>query len=159
MRTRTPRRAPERRSKSAADGLMPLPTCGHEVTATLHALGCGRNAGAYYTDDPNREARPRTRDNYYSQGGSGTWWSRGSTIVRTGAPVDTETFRDLCAGFDPRTGKAWCGVLVSSIELGGILRFRRQRPSESFGRPARLNSAPCWSAFNRRPSIRLSSLW
>src|SRR5260370_2967435 len=46
--------------------------------------------------------------------------------------------------------RAWCGVLVSSIELGGILRFRRQRPSESFGRPVRLNSAPCWSAFNRR---------
>ncbi|WP_354257760.1 MobF family relaxase [Bradyrhizobium sp. F1.13.3] len=75
------------------------------MTATLHALGCGRSAGAYYTDDPNREARPRTRDNYYSQGGSGTWWSRGSTIVRNGAPVDTETFRDLCAGVDPRTGK------------------------------------------------------
>jgi conjugative relaxase-like TrwC/TraI family protein len=75
------------------------------VTATLHALGCGRSAGGYYIDDPNREARPRTRDNYYSQGGIGTWWSRGSTIVRTGAPIDTETFRDLCAGFDARTGK------------------------------------------------------
>jgi conjugative relaxase-like TrwC/TraI family protein len=75
------------------------------VTATLHALGCGRTAGAYYTDDPNREARPRTRDNYYSRDGNGTWWSNCSSLVRTGAPIDTETFRDLCAGVDPRTGE------------------------------------------------------
>jgi conjugative relaxase-like TrwC/TraI family protein len=75
------------------------------VTATLHALGCGRAAGAYYTEDPNREARPKSRDNYYTRDGNGTWWSSGSSLVRSGAPIDKETFRDLCGGFDPRTGK------------------------------------------------------
>jgi conjugative relaxase-like TrwC/TraI family protein len=75
------------------------------VTATLHALGCGRAAGTYYTDDPNREACPRSRDNYYTRDGGGTWWTTGNSIVRNGAPVDKNTFRDLCAGLDPRTGK------------------------------------------------------
>jgi conjugative relaxase-like TrwC/TraI family protein len=76
------------------------------MTATLHALGCGRGAGAYYTEDPNREARPRTRDNYYTRDdGSGTWWSTASSVVRNGSPIDKQTFRDLCAGIDPRTGK------------------------------------------------------
>jgi conjugative relaxase-like TrwC/TraI family protein len=75
------------------------------VTATLHALGCGRAAGAYYTEDPNREARPKSRDNYYTRDGNGTWWSSGSSLVRSGGPIDKETFRDLCGGFNPRTGK------------------------------------------------------
>jgi conjugative relaxase-like TrwC/TraI family protein len=75
------------------------------VTATLHALGCGRGAGAYYTEDPNREARPRSRDNYYTRDGNGTWWSSGSSLVRNGEAIDKETFRDLCGGFNPRTGK------------------------------------------------------
>jgi conjugative relaxase-like TrwC/TraI family protein len=75
------------------------------VTATLHALGCGRAAGAYYTEDPNREARPKSRDNYYTRDGNGTWWSSGSSLVRSGAPIDKETFQDLCGGFNPRTGK------------------------------------------------------
>jgi len=75
------------------------------VTATLHALGCGPSAGVYYTEDPNREAHPRSRDNYYTRDGNGTWWSSGSSLVRCGAPIDKETFRDLCGGFNPRTGK------------------------------------------------------
>ena len=75
------------------------------MTATLHALGCGRAAGACYTDDPNREARPKSRDNYYTHDGAGTWWTTGDSIVRHGASVDKETFRDLCGGIDPRTGK------------------------------------------------------
>ena len=76
------------------------------MTATLHALGCGRAAGAYYAEDPNREARPRSRDNYYTRDdGGGTWWSTASSVVRNGSPIDKETFRDLCAGIDPRTGK------------------------------------------------------
>ena len=76
------------------------------MTATLHALGCGRAAGAYYTEDPNREARPRSRDNYYTRDDSGgTWWSTASSVVRNGSSIDKETFRDLCAGIDPRTGK------------------------------------------------------
>jgi len=76
------------------------------MTATLHALGCGNSAGTYYTDDPNREARPRSRDNYYTRDGGGIWWTTGNSIVRHGAPVDKGTFRDLCGGFNPRTGKA-----------------------------------------------------
>lgn len=76
------------------------------MTATLHALGCGRAAGAYYTEDPNREARPRSRDNYYTRDdGGGTWWSTASSVIRNGSSIDRQTFRDLCAGIDPRTGK------------------------------------------------------
>ena len=83
---------------------------------TIHALGAGRDAGSYYTNDPNKEARPHRRDEYYvgSPGvpddagiageGGGVWWSSGETIVRHGAPVDREVFRDLCAGLDPRSG-------------------------------------------------------
>ena len=75
------------------------------MTATLHALGCGRSAGAYYIDDPNRETRPQFRDNYYTRDGTGTWWSTGSSLVRSGSPIDKETFRDLCGGIDPRNGR------------------------------------------------------
>ena len=82
------------------------------MTATLHALSVGRNAGAYYTSDPRREALPHRRDEYYvgekdgeARGaGGGLWWSSGSSLVQHGAPVDAEVFRDLCAGLDPRTG-------------------------------------------------------
>lgn len=84
------------------------------MTATLHALGMGRDAGAYYTSDPNREARPHRRDEYYVGGvdepdattgaGGGIWWSSGETIVAHGSAVDAEVFRDICAGLDPRTG-------------------------------------------------------
>ncbi|MET4715934.1 conjugative relaxase-like TrwC/TraI family protein [Bradyrhizobium japonicum] len=77
------------------------------MTASLHALGCGRSAGAYYTEDPNREASPRFRDNYYARDNvSGTWWSTSSSVVRNGSSIEKETFRDLCAGIDPRTGKS-----------------------------------------------------
>jgi conjugative relaxase-like TrwC/TraI family protein len=83
-----------------------MPNDGRQMTATLHALGCGRGAGAYYTEDPNRQARSRTRDTYYTRDdGSGTWWSTASSVVRNGSPIDKQTFRDLCAGIDPRTGK------------------------------------------------------
>lgn len=75
------------------------------MTASLHALGGGRDAGLYYVNDPNREARPRSRDEYYVRDGGGTWWSTGETIVRNGAEIDKDTFRDLCGGVDPRTGK------------------------------------------------------
>jgi conjugative relaxase-like TrwC/TraI family protein len=76
------------------------------MTATLHALGSGRGAGAYYTEDLNREARPRSRDNYYTRdGGGGTWWSTASGLVKNGSSIDRETFHDLCAGLDPRSGK------------------------------------------------------
>ncbi|WLB48304.1 MobF family relaxase [Bradyrhizobium ottawaense] len=74
------------------------------MTASLHALGGGRDAGLYYVNDPNREARPKSRDEYYVRDGGGTWWSTGETIVRHGAEIDKETFRDLCGGVDPTTG-------------------------------------------------------
>jgi conjugative relaxase-like TrwC/TraI family protein len=75
------------------------------MTASLHTLGGGRDAGLYYVNDPNREARPYSRDEYYVRDGGGVWWSTGETIVRHDAEINKETFRDLCAGLDPTTGK------------------------------------------------------
>lgn len=75
------------------------------MTASLHTLGAGRDAGLYYVNDPNREARPRSRDEHYIRDGGGVWWTTGETIVRHGAAIDKESFRDLCAGIDPRTGE------------------------------------------------------
>lgn len=76
------------------------------MTASLHALGNGRDAGLYYVNDPQREARPHARDEYYAADGGGVWWSTGQTVVRNGAAIDRESFRDLCAGFTPGSGKA-----------------------------------------------------
>jgi conjugative relaxase-like TrwC/TraI family protein len=73
------------------------------VTATLHALGCGASAGAYYTNDPYRETH--NRDEYYAQDGGGRWWTQGAAVVRHGAPIVLESFRDLCAGANPATGQ------------------------------------------------------
>lgn len=75
------------------------------MTASLHLLGTGAEAGNYYTLDSAREAKPRGRDEYYASDGGGLWWSSGETIVRHGALIDRGTFRDLCAGYDPSTGK------------------------------------------------------
>ena len=69
-------------------------------------MGAGPSAGTYYTHDSAREAKPSRRDEYYAQDGDGRWWSTGQTVVRHGAHIDVETFRDLCAGVDPRTGRA-----------------------------------------------------
>ncbi|RYB01652.1 MobF family relaxase [Lichenibacterium ramalinae] len=74
------------------------------MTASLHALGLGASAGAYYTNDPYRETQ--NRDDYYARDGGGVWWSPSGTVVRHGAPIDLRSFRELCAGLDPRTGKA-----------------------------------------------------
>jgi conjugative relaxase-like TrwC/TraI family protein len=73
------------------------------VTASLHRLGAGRPAGAYYTNDSAREARPDRRDEYYLADGGGIWWSSGGTVVRHGAAIDAASFRDLCAGLHPGT--------------------------------------------------------
>ena len=73
------------------------------MTATLHALGCGASAGAYYTNDPYRETH--NRDEYYVQDGGGRWWTQGAALVRHGTPVVLESFRDLCAGVNPATGQ------------------------------------------------------
>ncbi|RQH06874.1 MobF family relaxase [Bradyrhizobium sp. RP6] len=75
------------------------------MTASLRTLGVGRDAGLYYVNDPSREARPKSRDEYYVRDGGGSWWSTGETVVRHGSDIEKETFRDLCAGIDPRTGK------------------------------------------------------
>ena len=45
------------------------------MTASLHALGHGASAGAYYTNDPYRETH--NRDEYYVQDGGGRWWTQG----------------------------------------------------------------------------------
>lgn len=76
------------------------------MTASPHRLGAGPEAGNYYTNDSAREARPDRRDEYYAKDGDGVWWSTGETIVRHGAAIDRQSFRDLCAGIDPRTGNA-----------------------------------------------------
>ena len=76
------------------------------MTASLHRLGAGPAAGLYYTNDSQREARPDRRDEYYAKDGDGVWWSSGGTVVRHGAAIDAASFRDLCAGYHPGTGKA-----------------------------------------------------
>lgn len=75
------------------------------MTASLHRLGAGAEAGLYYTNDSQREARPDRRDEYYLADGGGVWWSSGETIVCHGAAIDAASFRDLCAGYHPATGK------------------------------------------------------
>ncbi|MGX9984666.1 MobF family relaxase [Methylobacterium fujisawaense] len=75
------------------------------MTASLHRLGAGPAAGLYYTNDSQREARPDRRDEYYLADGGGVWWSSGQTVVRHGAAIDAASFRDLCAGIHPATGK------------------------------------------------------
>ncbi|WP_245974121.1 MobF family relaxase [Bosea caraganae] len=84
-----------------------------------HRLGAGAQAAAYYTSDSKREARPDRRDDYYARDGGGVWWTTSGTVVRHDAPIDNASFRDLCAGVDPRTGQPlvrgagpthWAGV-------------------------------------------------
>ncbi len=75
------------------------------MTASLHKLGAGSQAGLYYTNDATREARPASRDEYYAGDGGGVWWSSGESVVRHGAPIDVESFRNLCAGRDPSSGR------------------------------------------------------
>lgn len=74
------------------------------MTASLHTLGAGASAGNYYTNDPYRETR--NREDYYAKDGGGLWWSSAGSVVRHGATIGLSTFQDLCAGRDPRTGKA-----------------------------------------------------
>lgn len=76
------------------------------MTASLHRLSAGSAAGLYYTGDSAREARPDRRDEYYLSDGGGVWWSSGGTVVRHGAAIDAASFRDLCAGYHPGTGRA-----------------------------------------------------
>ncbi len=75
------------------------------MTASLHRLGSGPAAGAYYAADNRREARPDRRDEYYANHGGGVWWSPGGTVVAHDAKIDIESFRDLCAGRDPKSSE------------------------------------------------------
>ncbi len=75
------------------------------MTANLSKIGLGRDGGAYYIDDPAREATAAVhRDDYYTRDGGGVWRSTGGSIVRDGAVIDRATFQDLCAGIHPATG-------------------------------------------------------
>jgi conjugative relaxase-like TrwC/TraI family protein len=74
------------------------------MTASLHTLGAGASAGAYYTNDHYRETQ--NRDEYYAKDGGGHWWTSAGSVVRDGAAIDLATFQDLCAGRDPRTGRS-----------------------------------------------------
>ena len=62
------------------------------MTASLHRLGAGAEAGLYYTNDSEREARPDRRDEYYLADGGGVWWSSGESVVRHGAAIDFDPF-------------------------------------------------------------------
>lgn len=74
------------------------------VTASLHALGHGAEAGGYYTGDRHPDAELGGRDRYYAGDNTGMWWSTGGSIVGNGRPIDLGTFQDLCAGRDPKFG-------------------------------------------------------
>lgn len=75
------------------------------MTASLHALGHGAEAGGYYTADRHPDAELGGRDRYYAGDNTGVWWSTGESIVGNGRSIDLATFRDLCAGLDPKTGE------------------------------------------------------
>lgn len=92
------------------------------MTASLYRLRAGPSAGAYYTHDNRREARPDRRDDYYAGENNGVWWSPGGTVVEHGAAIDKASFRDLCAGRNPATQRPlvrgageghWVGVDVT----------------------------------------------
>ncbi|KAB1070584.1 relaxase domain-containing protein [Methylobacterium planeticum] len=74
------------------------------MTASLHTLGAGASAGAYYTNDPYRETQ--NRDEYYAKDGGGQWRTNAGSLVRDGAAIDLASFQDLCAGRDPRSGRS-----------------------------------------------------
>lgn len=86
---------------------MPLPAAGsgRAVTASLQRLRPGSDAAAYYLTESQDEARPDRREVYYGAEGEGTWWSSGESVVRHGAAITGASFRNLCAGLDPGTGR------------------------------------------------------
>ncbi|TGD95168.1 MobF family relaxase [Methylobacterium nonmethylotrophicum] len=75
------------------------------MTASLQRLRPGPEAAAYYLTQAQDEARPDRREAYYQAEGSGVWWSSGGSVVRHGAAIIGASFRDLCAGLDPGTGR------------------------------------------------------
>lgn len=75
------------------------------MTASLQRLRPGPEASAYYLTQSQDEARPDRRETYYRAEGDGTWWTSGGSVVRHGAAITGASFRDLCAGLDPGTGR------------------------------------------------------
>lgn len=74
------------------------------MTASLRAIGCGRSAGKYYTDDPSRSPQPNARDDYYVDEAKGVWWTNATGIVVTDTAVDKQGFHNLCGGLHPLSG-------------------------------------------------------
>jgi len=127
------------------------------VTATLHALGCGRAAGAYYTEDPNREARPKFRDNYYTREGNGRGGRVAPALSGAGRLLKKRHFEIFAEGSIREQEKGWYAALASAIALGGTSRFQHQRALEFSGPPALPNNGLSWRIFSRTPSTRYSN--
>lgn len=75
------------------------------MTASLQRLRPGSDAAAYYVSQSQDEARPDRREAYYAADGDGIWWSSGQSVVGHDTPITAASFRDLCAGINPGTGK------------------------------------------------------
>ena len=75
------------------------------MTASVQALRAGTDAATYYTNDATIEGAAAARDEYYALDGAGTWWTTVGSLVRHDAHIDKQSFSDLCAGIDPKTGR------------------------------------------------------
>ena len=75
------------------------------MTASLERLRPGSDAAAYYLTQSQDEARPDRREAYYQAEGDGIWWSSGQSVVRHDTAIVGASFRNLCAGIDPGTGR------------------------------------------------------
>ncbi len=76
------------------------------MTASLHALGTRASAGTYYTHDPYREGEEPRRVLRPGRRRSLVDAKTGCRAPRCADQL--ESFRDLCAGLDPTTGRRWC---------------------------------------------------
>lgn len=88
------------------------------MTASLERLRPGSDAAAYYLTQSQDEARPDQREAYYGAEGDGTWWSSGQSVVGHGTTIAGASFRDLCAGIDPGTGRPLVRGAGSSHQSG-----------------------------------------
>ena len=119
------------------------------MTATLHALGCGRAAGAYYTEDPNRQARPKSRDDYYTRDGNGTWWSSGSSLVRAGRRSTKTRSAIFARDLIREPAKHWCAALASGIAPGGTSHSQHLKVLEFSGPPVLPNNGLYWNVIQQ----------
>ena len=88
------------------------------MTASLERLRPGSDAAAYYLTQSQDEARPDQREAYYGAEGDGTWWSSGQSVVGHDTAIAGASFRDLCAGIDPGTGRPLVRGAGSSHQSG-----------------------------------------